>query len=226
MLYVGTAGITCVQKWTQRTGVSDWIMPTLTYMEPPEHPNQHCSLRYVKHWDMMTHAMRQTGVKLVSSCPTYSLPTLDPTLWLSFSWPPEIFSLMFTKPVDHITHHTSHRCATPPNFANALSKVAPPKLSFSVGGSFRASSLALNSADVAADLHSVNSSFIPLKSRVLGSDYAGSQTPCLRFVSESFYWVESSKWIICTKDDSQWDEKSSGEWVNTLWRNFIFDRSS
>lgn len=31
MGHVGTAVITFVQKWTQRTGVSDWKMSTLTY---------------------------------------------------------------------------------------------------------------------------------------------------------------------------------------------------
>lgn len=38
MAHVGTAVVTFVQKWAQRTGVSDWKMSTLTY-RPHEHPN-------------------------------------------------------------------------------------------------------------------------------------------------------------------------------------------
>lgn len=34
MGHIGTADITFVQKWAQRTGVSDWKMSTLTYMDP------------------------------------------------------------------------------------------------------------------------------------------------------------------------------------------------
>lgn len=57
------------------------------------------------------------------------------------------------------------------NSCKCLTRISP---------SWEVFSAALKSADVAADLHSVNSSFIRLKSTAPGSDYAGSQTPSMR----------------------------------------------
>lgn len=101
----------------------------------------------------------------------------------------------------HITSHhiASHRYAS--KVRKRSQKFLLQNFHSSIAPSFRAVGPALNSADVAADLHSVNSSFIPLKSRVLGSDYAGSQTPSAspdRFINESFGWVGSFQWIVCT----------------------------
>jgi len=47
MAHVGTAVVTFVQKWAQRTGVSDWKMSTLTYKNIPN--KARCDLGDLKH---------------------------------------------------------------------------------------------------------------------------------------------------------------------------------
>ncbi len=149
-------------------------MSTLTYMDPLNIPTNTAvwDMWSMKTLNMMTHAMSQT---ILSSCPTV------------YPWSYLVTVLLLTARDFHFnvfkagrSHHIKsqryasklHKRSQRSLFQNfhSPSRVAP---------SFSASSPALNSADAAADLHSVNSSFTPLKSRTLGSDYArgGGNSP-------------------------------------------------
>lgn len=121
MAHVGTAVVTFVQKWAQRTGVSDWKMSTLTYMDPMNIPtNARCNLRDLKH-ENIKHDHTCHEIHIFSK-PESNYPRVPRSLhthrWAYLDCPsldrPSFYLNVFK------AGRTSHRCAKPPKFLNAL----------------------------------------------------------------------------------------------------------